>query len=162
MKVNKFKPHVLLLPEDDANRRLANGFCLSLPESTNIQILPFADGWIKVLYGFEKDHIRAMQKNRFRCLVLLIDFDNHVERLEYAKSRIPPDLADRVFILGILNEPEDLKRAGLGKPEEIGSALAKDCREDTNRVWDHAQLRHNASELVRLREHVRPILFPAN
>ena len=26
MSVNKYKPHVLLIPEDDANRQLANGF----------------------------------------------------------------------------------------------------------------------------------------
>jgi hypothetical protein len=162
MKVNKLKPHVLLLPEDDANRQLANGFCLSLPESTNIRVLDPSGGWIKVLDDFENDHVRAMQNNSFRNIVLLIDFDSHLERLETAKSRIPSNLEDRVFILGALNEPEDLRRAGLGKFEEIGSSLAKDCRENTDNVWAHEQLQRNASELARLREHVRPILFPAN
>ena len=28
MSVNKYLPHVLVLPEDDANRQLANGFLL--------------------------------------------------------------------------------------------------------------------------------------
>ena len=28
MSVNKYQPHVLVLPEDDANRQLANGFLL--------------------------------------------------------------------------------------------------------------------------------------
>lgn len=28
MSVNKERPHVLILPEDDANRQLANGFQL--------------------------------------------------------------------------------------------------------------------------------------
>jgi hypothetical protein len=28
MSVNKYHPHVLVLPEDDANRQLANGFLL--------------------------------------------------------------------------------------------------------------------------------------
>ncbi len=159
MKVNKHKPHVLLLPEDDANRQLANGFCLSLPESTNIRVLDPSGGWIKVLDDFENNHIRIMHNNSFQHIVLLIDFDNHLERLESVQSRIPPDIEDRVFILGALIEPEDLKRAGLGNLEEIGSALARDCREDTSNVWDHEQLRHNAIQLARLREHVRPILF---
>lgn len=32
MSVNKYKPHVLVLPEDDANRQLANGFLLGLEQ----------------------------------------------------------------------------------------------------------------------------------
>jgi hypothetical protein len=92
-------------------------------------------------------------------MILLLDFDNDAKRLGLAKGRIPQDLAERVFILGSLSDPESLRRAGLGKPEEIGLALAKDCREGTNVVWGHALLRHNAGEVERLREHVRPILF---
>ncbi len=30
MSVNKYKPHVLILPEDDADRQIANGFCTEL------------------------------------------------------------------------------------------------------------------------------------
>jgi hypothetical protein len=30
MSVNKYQPHVLLLPEDDANTELANGFVLEI------------------------------------------------------------------------------------------------------------------------------------
>ncbi len=36
---------------------------------------------------------------------------------------------------------------------------AQDCREDTDTIWGHDLLRHNASELARLRHQVRPILF---
>ena len=46
-----------------------------------------------------------------------------------------------------------------GDYDTIGSALAKDCRDETDTIWNHNLLRHNASELDRLREHVRPILF---
>ena len=76
------------------------------------------------------------------------------------RPRFPQDLTDRVFILGALDKPEALKQANLGSYEDIGSAMAKDCREGTDRIWGHELLRHNASELDRLREHVRPILFP--
>ena len=94
-----------------------------------------------------------------RFMVLLIDFDNDLQRIGYAKGKIPDDLENRVFVLGSLIEPKDLKRAGLGTLEQIGSSLAKDCREDTNEVWGHDLLRHNSAELDRLRAHVRPILF---
>jgi hypothetical protein len=76
------------------------------------------------------------------------------------QARIPERLADRVFILGALSEPEALK-ANLGSYETIGLKMARDCREETNTTWGHDLLRHNASELDRLRERVRPILFPS-
>jgi len=74
---------------------------------------------------------------------------------------IPEHLTERVFILGAWNDPEALKRADLGDYETIGRAMAQDCREETKAIWGHDCLRHNASELDRLREHVRPILFPS-
>ena len=91
---------------------------------------------------------------------MLIDFDGKVARLQGAKAEVPAHLTDRVFILGALDEPEALKGT-LGPYESIGAALAKDCREDTDTTWGNPFLRHNAGELDRLRERVRPILFPA-
>lgn len=92
-------------------------------------------------------------------MVLLIDFDGRQDRLDTAKAQIPTRLTERVFILGTLTEPEGLKRAKLGSYEAIGTTLARDCREGTETTWKHHLIRHNASELDRLREHVRPILF---
>ena len=103
-----------------------------------------------------------MERCQYRFMVLLIDFDGKQERLTEAKAKIPAHLADRVFILGALSEPEALKQANLRSYEEIGRALAEDCREGTDTIWGHDLLLHNASELDRLREHVRPILFPSN
>ena len=159
--VNRYQPHVLVLPEDDANRQLANGFVLYLDQSvlTRIQVLEEVGGWNEVLNRFESDHVAGMDRFTNRFMILLIDFDGSTERLKDAKSRIPEHLRERVFILGAWNEPEDLKAAGLGLYEEIGSAMAQDCREETYTTWNHDHLRHNASELARLREHVRPILF---
>ena len=91
-------------------------------------------------------------------MILLIDFDGREERLQYAKARIPERLIGRVFILGALSEPESL-RANLGSYETIGLALARDCREETDTTWGHDLLRHNASELDRLRGSVLSILF---
>ena len=160
MTPNRFLPHVLILPEDDANRELVVGFLLDISLSRyTIDFLEVAGGWVKVLDRFESYEVSGMRKYPKRFMILLLDFDNDAKRLGLAKGRIPQDLAERVFILGSLSDPESLRRAGLGKPEEIGLALAKDCREGKNVVWGHALLRHNAGEVERLREHVRPILF---
>jgi len=159
--INKYRPHVLVLPEDDANRQLANGFLLDLDYSalSRIQVLPEVGGWMAVLDTFLTDHVAEMDRFPERNLVLLIDFDGEEGRLNYAQSRIPGRLRDRVFILGAWTDPEALKRAGLGSSESIGRAIAKGCRDETDTTWEHDLLRHNTNEINRLRRHVRPILF---
>ena len=95
-----------------------------------------------------------------RSMILLIDFDGHEDRLQKARSRIPQELSNRVFVLGVWTEPERLKPR-LGSYETIGEGMAKDCRERTNDYWGDDLLRHNAEELDRLREYVVPtVLFP--
>ena len=49
MSVNVFQPHLMVLPEDDANRQIVNGFLLdpSLNQRA-IQPLPIDGGWSKV------------------------------------------------------------------------------------------------------------------
>jgi hypothetical protein len=164
MSVNKFQPHVLVLPEDDANSQLANGFLLDsyLLSNRQIQVLGEAGGWIKALEHFREDQVAGMNLYPDRFMVLLIDFADYPERLAEVKSEIPVHLAERVFVLGALTEPEGLTQAGLGSPEQIGLGLAKDCREGTDTLWRHPLLQHNAPELERLLQHVRPILFPSN
>jgi hypothetical protein len=138
MSVNKYQPHVFVLPEDDANRQLANGF-LREPSLLirRIQVLPEAGGWTQVLDHFKSGHIMEMGRYPQRFMVLLIDLDGFAERLAGAKAEIPAELIDRVFILGALTTPEALKQAKLGSYEEIGAAMAKYCLEDTDRIWGH-------------------------
>jgi hypothetical protein len=162
MSVNKYLPHVFVLPEDDANRQLANGFLgHQFLLIRRIQVLPEVGGWTQVLERFESDHIVEMDRYPYRFMVLLIDCDGREDRLSDAKGRIPERLSERVFVLGAWTKPEDL-RADLGSYEKIGRALAADCREGTDTIWGHELLKHNVSELDRLRERVRPILFPPN
>jgi 5S rRNA maturation endonuclease (ribonuclease M5) len=167
MRVNKYQHHVLVLPEDDANRQIANGFILnSNVNEPAIQVLPIADGWGKVVDNFKDNHVSEMRRFPKRMIVLLIDFDRQGERLSYVKSQIPEDLQDRVFILGVLSEPEDLKRIrkkfesiGTGKLEQIGETLANDCFNNTNELWGHDLLKHNTTELDRMILSVKPFLF---
>ena len=147
MSVNRKQPHVMVLPEDDANRQVAIGFLLDgYLLSGQVRVLREAGGWTHVLERFKKDHVAEMKRYPARLMVLLIDFDGHQERLNTAKAKIPDGLAERVFILGALTNPEALRQANLGSYEEIGLALARDCREGTATVWDHELLRHNAGE----------------
>ena len=137
-----------------------NGFLLDQGLSPrSIQILVERRGWIELLDHFNSDEVGGMERYPGRFMVLLMDFDGRERRLNAAKARIPPSVEDRVFVLGVLTEPEALRRE-LGSYESIGLGLARDCREGTETIWEHALLRHNASELGRLRESVTSILFP--
>src|ERR1700691_155317 len=160
MKINRYQPHVFVLPKDDADRQLANGFLLDpFLLAHKIQVLVPGEGWMKVLECFKSDHVREMETCPHRLMVLLIDFDRDEDRLNRARAVIPDHLVDRVFVLGTWRNPEKLK-ASVGRPlEAIGMELAKDCREEAYTTWGHELLKHNASEIGRLRERVRPFLF---
>jgi hypothetical protein len=157
--VNREQPHVVIVPEDDRNRQLANGFQLQLnwDQQRWMRVLPVAGGWAYVL-----PLLPSLQMDHWihRFAVLLIDFDNQfAARFQTLKAQIPAHLTDRVFILGALHDPEALRKA-LRKPyEDIGSSMAEDCRQQTNATWGHPSLQHNVAELVRLRQRVVPILF---
>ena len=168
MGMNKYQDHVLVLPEDDANRQIANGFILnSNVKEPAIQVLPIADGWGKLVDKFKDDHVSLMRRFPRRMMVLLIDFERKGERLNQVKSQIPEELQDRVFILGVLSDPEDLKRIkkkfesiGTGKLEQIGETLANDCsNNNTNGLWGHDLLKHNKTELARMVPAVKSFLF---
>lgn len=160
MSVNRHAPHVLILPEDDANRQLARGFTLDLPAtSQKIKVLHPAGGWLHVIEQFKTEHVSYLNRFSDGFMILLIDFDEQPDRLSLVKSHIPSNLQDRVFILGVWSEPEALRQTNLGSWETIGLAMAQDCRDDTETIWGHSLLQHNATELERLRQSVRPILF---
>ena len=73
MSVNKHLPHVLVLPEDDANRQLANGFYLEIDRPRQMQVLPVAGGWNEVLNSFKRDHVAEMERRANRFVVLASD-----------------------------------------------------------------------------------------
>ena len=160
MSVNKYQPHIFVLPEDDANRQLANGFLLVV-STRQIQVLSEAGGWTHVRDRFNSDHVVELERYDNRFMVLLIDFDNDTNRLPNLKAAIPTHLSDRVFVLGVLTEPEGLRTAGLGSYETIGKAMAEDCRGGTqHNIWEHSLLEHNKGELTRLRHAVDFLFHP--
>lgn len=160
MSLNRYKSHVFVLPEDDANRQIANSFILhpNINERV-IQVLPPAGGWGKVLSRFTEVHVSEMQQYSEERLILLIDFDLRKDRLTYVKNKIPASLQERVFVVGVLSDPEMLK-SDLGKSfEGIGEVLANNCADNTNELWKHELLKHNKIELDRIISSIKPFLF---
>lgn len=157
---NKYQPHILVLAEDDANRQIANGFLLE-PYLNNraVKVLPLPGGWKKTVEEFTKNYASEMRQLPEKMMVLLIDFDENENRLSYVESHIPDDLKARVFVLGVLSEPENLRTDIKKTFEEIGKALAKDCSDNTNELWGHNLLKHNKGELDRMASSVKPFLF---
>ncbi len=161
MSANKFEPHLIVLPEDDANAALVNGFLLSpFVHSRQVQVLPVAGGGKRVVQAFLDEHLIKLRKYTQRRFVLVIDFDDDLTLFERASCQIPDDVKARVFVLGVLSEPERL-RTSLGMDyENIGKSLADECFKHQRELWAHRLLAHNEAELARLNDSVRGILFP--
>ncbi len=161
MSVNNYLPHLLVLPEDKANEELANGFLLDPSIQQNkVRVLPCAGGWSKVLASFEASQIEGLRRFPNRHLVLLVDFDDHVEeRTEKFAEAFPADVKDRVFLLGTKTEPEPLRKQMRKSLEQIGKALAAECRLDEETTWKHDLLAHNTDERKRLNATVKGFLF---
>ena len=160
MSVNKYRPHVLVLPEDQANIDIADGFLLhQLHDPRAIDVLPSAGGWSRVRDEFAATHVVEMRKYPRRHMILMVDFDEQGNRLNAVQEVIPVDLADRVFVVGVWSQPEALCVATGWSLEELGSKLAMECCDGSRAVWNHDLLRHNAPEVARMTNLLRPFLF---
>jgi hypothetical protein len=162
MSVNKFRPHVFLIPEDDADRQLAIGFLGHFAvDDRVVDMRDPAGGWIKVLDVFEEEYLMKLRGSDKAHLVMLIDFDDKdiAGRRDLFEQRIPDDVKPRVFVIGSKVDPEALQRELGMTREQIGKALAEDCLKKDFELWRHAHLVHNGSELERMSQVVKPILF---
>jgi len=160
MSANKYKPHVLVIPEDDANRQLANGFLLHhAVDDRFIQIMTPAGGWRNVMGVFNKEYIQYLNSYHVAHVIMIIDFDGDESRREECEQQIPDAIRDRVFIIGSIDEPETIKQDLHQSFEQIGLSLATDCDNETFGLWHTPHFEHNASELTRLIATVRPIVF---
>lgn len=157
--VNKHRPHLLVLPEDDANRQVANGF-LQSPELNlcAVQVLKPAGGWRLACEQLRRDHLAQLGIYRTRYIVLLIDTDGRDDRLAEIVGEVPEPYRSRVFAVGANPEPEALRGAS-GGYEALGRALGQDCRTGTFETWDQPGLVHNRPEVARLAEAVSGFLF---
>lgn len=156
---NKYEPHLLVIPEDEANRQILTGFNTHLDvNSRRIKVEPVAGGWVKALEKFKGDHISEMGKYENRHILILMDFDGQPERLEKAKAYIPENLRERVFVLGCLSEPERIRSATGMTKERFGEALAEACVNGRGEIWSNELLAHNGAELERMKRSICPHL----
>lgn len=162
MSIDRYADHVFVIPEDDANRQIANGFCLDLSvRDRAIKILSPPGGWSAVVKDFLRNHVKDMRSFPKRRMVLLIDFDDAMDRADKIMEEIPEDLRPRVYILGVGSEPEKLKKAFAFRTsfEDIGRSLAQECFENSRVLWSIELLKHNAANLERLEQDVKPFLI---
>jgi uncharacterized protein YcgL (UPF0745 family) len=154
MSVNKERPHLLVIPEDDANRQLIEGFRNHLSiDPRKIHVENVAGGWIKALELFRDSHVSLLRKYGQRQVLILIDFDDK-KRLEKAKEYISDEVRKRVFILGSSSDPEELASTLKMSKENVGLALAEACVSASDDLWQSQLLSHNQDELARMKESI--------
>lgn len=162
MSVNKYKPHLYVIPEDDADRQIADGFVLhARVAARQVQVVEPAGGWARVLDVFKEEYLPILQQNQHTHVVMLIDFDGSPEaRRAKFDPEIPSNIRDRVFVIGPRDKPEALRQSlGGGGFEDIGRSLADECDNQQPTTWNHHQLSHNDAECRRLVGAVKEFLF---
>jgi len=159
MAVNRYKPHVCFIPEDDADRQFVIGF--RSHHSVNVAAIDLrepAGGWEYVLDLFGNEFIPRLKRYAGAHVVLVLDFDEAGNRRAVCERRIPDELKPRVFLIGAWSTPETL-RADLNLPlDRIGERAAANCLADDG-FWNHPHLAHNTAEVARMTPALRPILF---
>lgn len=150
-----------MIPEDDANRQLANGFKdHPAVAQRNLDIRPVAEGWVHVLKVFEDEYVSFMRRHSAVHVVLLLDFDVKGEsRRELCEKHIPDDLKPRTFLIGTSDTPEGFKKNMNLTLEKLGFELAAGCDREDLGLWTHPHLAHNLDEVKRMRQTIHGILF---
>ena len=159
--MNKNKPHLYVIPEDDRDRQLADGFVLhDRVDTRRVQVMPPAGGWSYVLKTFQREYVKMLRGNPQAHVVMIIDFDGDFEnrRKEFDQA-VPDEIKARVFVVGPKHTPELLKSKLNRDYEQIGTALADDCDAGETALWEHEELNHNDPDRQRLIQTVKPFLF---
>lgn len=159
--INRERPHLLILPEDQANREIVNGFFIhSSVDLNRVQVMSNIGGWRNVCNKFEHVYVPKLNANTHCHVAMLVDFDEKPDRRAYINGFIPATLQDRVFVIGVWSQPEKLKEDTNLTFEEIGRALEEDCPRQPGGLWNHELLRHNSVDVDHLWNTLGVILFP--
>ena len=157
--MNKFKPHLFIAPEDDADRQIAVGFQMHLEAKGEMQIVDVARGWLKVV-GVIKDEYVPLLKNNLNSHVLgIIDCDKDADRIAEQLENFPEDIRNRIFLLGVNENPQEFKRSAKMHFAKIGEKLADECYKDELDLWNHEMLSYSSSEALRAKDALRELVF---
>jgi hypothetical protein len=161
VSANKYTPHLIVIPEDQAVREIVNGFstCLDANER-QFSVYDLARGWERgkeILLDLSKGYMREYPHS---YAILIVDFDRNAHRGSEIKNQVPEGVRDRVFVVGVLNEPEDLKESTGMKFEELGRQIAGGCKDSSIDFWKGQELlAHNVDEIRRLSGAIRDLFF---
>jgi hypothetical protein len=161
MAVNRYKPHVFLLPEDKQEEDIINGFFTvgHLPYRKDYQVLPLAGGWPKIRLQLSDTLHTELRRYPNMHLIIAADFDKRENRYEDILAGTPADLRERVMLIAPRDEPKDLV-AAIGKSREtIGRELAQACFDRNDGLWASEHLVHNTDERQRVGETMRNLIF---
>lgn len=161
MSPNLYKPHVYVIPEDDADRDIVNGFMLNLEiNERQFYVDTVARGWERGRDKLLELCSGHLVKYTSAHAILIIDFDEQAQRASEIRDSVPDGLRDRVFIIGVFSEPEQLRRSTKKSYEQIGRMMAKGCKENNTDFWQkETLLAHNLEEIRRLSEAVHDLFF---
>lgn len=161
MSANKYTQHLIVIPEDQAIREIVNGFstCLDANER-QFYVYDLARGWERgkeTLLELSKGYMREYPNS---YAVLIVDFDGNAHRGSEIKNQVPEEVRDRVFVVGVLNEPENLRNSTGMRFEQLGRQIAGGCKDSSIDFWERQELlAHNVDEIRRLSEAVRDLFF---
>jgi hypothetical protein len=124
--MNKYKDHLYIIPEDDRDRQIADGFVLHHAVDVRwVQVMALAGGWSNVLKTFQVEYIQILLNYPNAHVVMHFDFDGHIEeRRNEFEQAIPDEFKDRVFVIGAKDNHETLKKGLNTGFEEIGTSFA--------------------------------------
>lgn len=161
MSANKYTQHLIVIPEDQAVRDMVNGFSTLLEiNERQFYVYDLARGWERgkeTLLKLSKGYMREYPSS---YALLIVDFDRNAHRGSEIKNQIPEEVRDRVFVVGVLNEPVNLKNSTGMKFEQLGLQIAEGCKDSNIDFWERQELlAHNVDEIRRLSKAVRNLFF---
>ena len=160
MSVNKYKPHLFVVPEDKADKNFAVGFELDARLAAgSFQIMPLAGGWLKVINIINDEYVPKLQQNKYSHVLGIIDCDGDDERIANELAKFPDEVADRIFLLGAIETPEIFRQKVGDNSERIGERMAEECFNESYDLWNHEDLAHVSYEIQRAATTIRPIVF---
>jgi hypothetical protein len=140
---------------------MVNGFSTLLEiNERQFYVYDLARGWERgkeTLLKLSKGYMREYPSS---YALLIVDFDRNAHRGSEIKNQIPEEVRDRVFVVGVLNEPENLKNSTGMKFEQLGLQIAEGCKDSNIDFWERQELlAHNVDEIRRLSKAVRNLFF---
>lgn len=157
--VNKFKPHLFIVPEDDADRQIAVGFQMHLEANGRMQIVDVAGGWLKVVNVIKDEYVPLLNNNPNTHVLGIIDCDKDADRIAEQLKTFPAGIRNRIFLLGVNENPQEFKRSTKMHFAQIGEKLADECYKDELDLWNHEMLSYSSIEALRAKNALRELVF---